>query len=525
MNDATNPTGGAEPTWGWWPVLVVFAIVSAATSWPYLQATLLPPRGMAFVGTFLDVDDYYNDLSFVQQAEDGAFLFRNKLIPGSPATLVNLEWWLVGRLSSLLGHHPHLAYRLFGLLGSAALLTAVDRWLRRGGLPASHRLSAFVLVGFGAGLGGLRILLSGTPVWQGGDIFMGMFPFVEMLGSPHLVVATSLLTWSLYLLIFGRRPGPLFAGVLLGTVLGLSRPYDLILLTAAYALAIIIVEPRSARLRRALPALGLCPVIAYDLHVFFRQPYFASLARSYTAPTAVVLTALGPCVALAAIAYGRTIDDSARRVRAALGAWALLAIAIAALAWAPWPLELGPQFLAGVGVPLLVLGALGLDRFRPGWTLAAAAPLAATSLFTLRAVSGPSLVWYEPREIMDKAEGFRGVCLPGDILVAPDDLGRYAAGLSACDSYVSHPVEPGHAQRVRRVNALYAWLPPEARARLLDETCASFVVLPGASERPIARLGEASTFRLVAARKPGFQSQSIYGRPRPKGCTAAADRP
>jgi len=52
-------------------------------------------------------DDFYNYLSYAQQAENGAFLFQNRvLLEEHPPALVNLEWWLVGRLSDAARQRP-----------------------------------------------------------------------------------------------------------------------------------------------------------------------------------------------------------------------------------------------------------------------------------------------------------------------------------------------------------------------------------------------------------------------------------
>ena len=63
------------------------AIVAAVSTAPYVKAQLRAPPGRVFVGAFLFVEDVYNYLGYVQQAEDGAFLFRSKLTaePHAPA--------------------------------------------------------------------------------------------------------------------------------------------------------------------------------------------------------------------------------------------------------------------------------------------------------------------------------------------------------------------------------------------------------------------------------------------------------
>ena len=59
---------------------LVFLLVLAITLTPYVVATVHPPAGSAFVGAFYYGDDFYNYLSYAQQAEDGAFLFQNRVL-------------------------------------------------------------------------------------------------------------------------------------------------------------------------------------------------------------------------------------------------------------------------------------------------------------------------------------------------------------------------------------------------------------------------------------------------------------
>ena len=71
---------------------LAWALAGAIVSVPYLVAAVDPPPGRAFAGTFHWIDDLYNYASFVQQAEDGRVLFRNKLVlEEHDATLVNVR--------------------------------------------------------------------------------------------------------------------------------------------------------------------------------------------------------------------------------------------------------------------------------------------------------------------------------------------------------------------------------------------------------------------------------------------------
>src|ERR1039457_4597464 len=197
------------------PVVLTWALLSVLTSAPYLAAALDPPPGRTFVGFFFYPGDMLLTASYVKQAEDGAFLFKNKLYLGDQrASYVNLEWWGVGILSRLLGGNPALAYRLFGLVVSFFFVAAVDRWLRRAALPDSHRLPALVLTMTAAGLGGMRFFLLHSPRIACLDFIAGLFPIWELLYDPLLVTGTTLLLWSVEAFTDARdRRGALRAGL------------------------------------------------------------------------------------------------------------------------------------------------------------------------------------------------------------------------------------------------------------------------------------------------------------------------
>ena len=146
-------------------VLLLWLLLTAWTGALYMRAALLPPPGRAFAGAFHWIDDVYTYVSFMQQAEDGAFLLRNKLVEPSRARaeIVNLEWWLAGRVSRALGRRPFLAFWLLGAVATLALLAGTACWLTRLGVPDTHLLGALALVFLGGGLGGLLFELTDLP--------------------------------------------------------------------------------------------------------------------------------------------------------------------------------------------------------------------------------------------------------------------------------------------------------------------------------------------------------------------------
>ncbi len=470
-------------------VLLVFLLLAAVSVSLALRAWLAPPKGTVFVGTFYYVDDFYNYLSYVEQAERGAFVFRNKLAdPTLPPSLVNLEWLAVGWLSALLGGSPLVAYRLFGLLALAALVSGIERWLTRSGLPPEKRLAGLLLVCTGGGLGGLLFVLGRLPGERALDLRTGAFPFVEAIANPHFVAGTALLLAALGAYATGRHA----IAVALGIVLGLVRPYDTALLAGIEALAVLLTAPARAWPRRLLPVAALLPVLAYDGWIFlagpgfsvFSSPRYASLAPR---PADLAL-ALGPATVLALTAVReRGGDGAGHRLRLAL--WVALAILVVLLR----PVSFSLQLVVGIGVPLLVLGAVGLARL-PRGALEAAVPLmASTAAVVTWLCAHPAPNCHAPAERWHVAAALRAVCRPGETVLAPPDVGLYVGGLSPCWPFVSHPAAAGHDARAEAVRRFYTQSAPQERARLLEDRCVVHVVL--SPRTPVGWLGPAAPYR------------------------------
>lgn len=487
--------------------LAVWLLLVAATNLPYLKAALDAPPGRRFVGFFYYIDDAYNYLSYAQQAEDGAFLFRNKMVPADHAPgLVNLEWWAVGRLSGLLGGRGALAYRLFGIAVALALVLAVDGLLARRNVDARRRFPALLLVFTGAGLGGLLLRL-GMPGQRCLDLTTGLFPFVETLANPHHAAGTLLLLLSL-VAFADARPG---AGLAWGSVLGLVRPYDLGTLLAARVLGAAATEPPARWPRALAPLAGLAPVFAYNYWTFVRNPHFATYASAtyVMPPLADFLPALGPAVLVAALAWRPPAPGQpSRTVELHLAAWALLATLIAAVRPVPFPL----QFMVGVGLPLLTLAAAGLASRGPAWTWSVAAGLGSTAVVAVTLVWGPSPRWHVPPERLDAAGVLmRRSCGPHDLALAPPDVGLYTAGLSACRVYVGHAAANGYVEREQEARAFYGNAEPSWRAELLQRAGVTRVALPGdPGEVPSAWLGDGTRFRRVGLVGAGPGAISVY---------------
>jgi len=449
------------------PVVLAALAVLGLSLTPWAINAAYPPSGTAFVGTFYYVDDFYNYLSYAQQAEEGAFFFTNKAILTDHApALVNLEWWMVGLLSRLMGGgRLLLAYRILGVLATLAFLLVADLWLQRLGLGDGHRLPALLLVGTGGGLGWLLFSFAGRGLTACLDLFTGLFPFVGFLTNPHFTAGTTLLLLALLLFETAEGARRVTFATVVALALALVRPYDFVLLVLIRGMAVVLLEPPRRWLVGFLPLLALLPVAAYLYWLFYANPAFAfysGTVQSFPKATAF-LWALGPAVVLALPgAFTPSAEEGPRRARLHLVLWA----GFAALVIAVRPVAFSLQFLVGVGFPLLALGALGLRRFAPAVTLVAAAVFAVTFATALRFMLTPRPFWLAGRETMALLETLRTTCGKGDILFAPGDVGLLAYGLTPCRPFLSHRISPNYDGRLRQMERLETAAPAERRTLL-----------------------------------------------------------
>jgi hypothetical protein len=342
----------------------------------------------------------------------------------------------------------------------------------------------------------------------------GLFPFIELLANPHFVAGTALLLWALLGFSAGGRGGGLL-GVVLGTILGLVRPYDVVLLAGIRTLAVVLTEPPRGWLRALWPLAGLLPVCSYNYWLFYLNPPFASLSQyGYVFPPLPdFVIALGPALALALLGWRtRAREGVAFQAQGHLFAWVLLGLLILGLR----PVSFSLQFLTGFGLPLLALSALGLGRWKPVLTLAVALAFASTALFAMRIVLTDQPRWFVASERWRAALALRSSCRPGDLVLAPPDIGLYATGLSACKAYLSHRIVTEFESRNEEAREFFEGKDLEGRVDLLDRGGITHLVLPGdPGEIPREWLGETTPFRRVATVRGLYSTISVFARPRP----------
>jgi hypothetical protein len=239
-------------------------------------------------------------------------------------------------------------------------------------------------------------------------------------------------------------------------------------------------------------------VAAFDAWVFFLRPEYRGFGLTYepVSPAGLVL-GLGPAAALALLAV-KSVPDAPRlsAVRPSLAAWALIALVVALSR----PVGFAAQFLVGCGLPLLTLGVIGLTRWPRAVTLLVMGLLSPTAVIALELTLSANPRWFAPTERMAVAAVLRDACAPGDLLMAPPDIGLPVMGLTPCRAFTSHAVEPDHAARLEAMTRFYADQDPASRAAQLDRLAVSHVVLPGdPGPVPVSWLGPTTRFRRVAS--------------------------
>jgi hypothetical protein len=447
-----------------------------------LRAALTPPRGFVFLGTLSYWDDFYQYLSFVEQAARGSFIFFNKFDfqPHVPA-FVNVEWGLAGLLGALLGG-PLAGFHALRLLALWALVAGAFRALQVSGRSGASLGWALALFLTGGGLGGLQALFA-APDAEIADLRAGFFPFHQCLSNPHFVTGLALLLWSVVWWAEWRRgQAPAWRFVASGWALGLSRPFDLgtflMLGGAAFVLDLARKAGPRVALRRVLPLAAFLPLVAYQAAVLGRHPSFATWSGAQNQVPefgALALAAAFAPAALLAIYAGWRSPTTP--LREAFGLWAgvLVLLPLARTAGVV-PNYVVTQSLVTLGAALLAFAASALPQRVLPWATLALAP---TSLALLHIAWFTGAVGFAPRDYFATADFLKGACRDGDVALGSAEVGLIVAARSPCRVVLGHTVlTPHFAEREAEVAYFYAPTTPAAeRRRLLDFYGARFVIL------------------------------------------------
>jgi hypothetical protein len=116
---------------------------------------------------------------------------------------------------------------------------------------------------------------------------------------------------------------------------------------------------------------------------------------------------------------------------------------------------------------------------------------------------------------VEAARALAEACAPGEVALAPRDIGLYTLAYSACSPYVSHPVMRDFARREAEARAFYtAWEPAWRRAFLDHHGIAALVLPDDAGPSAEGWLGSGSAFRRLRVVEAGGARLSVYARAR-----------
>ncbi len=360
--------------------ILLVASVIALTGIPYLAARIASSDATVFTGSFVFHDDFNFYMSCANQAARGQWLFSNQFTPEAhhPASL-NIEWLLVGKLSSITCLPPQDVFQLLRIFSIAASVLLFD-WIaalllqsllyRRVALAMFCFGGGFSWIGYIPGLetGGLERLLV--------DNVAGLHPFFSFLLQPHFAFATALSLLSIGCLMRAEVAGkPLYnfmtpAALLL---LGLVRPFDLLPVLGLLMLCVAregILRHRGWR-RRVVKsgAIALCgpvPVLGYYLWLYRFHPVFQwhSIQNVVPPPPPIVLLLSMGLVSCLLLGYFLTVIDVGERSQA--GRLLVMYVASITACLYSYPvLTFSGQVSTAVVPPAILLGVLFLDRHVP----------------------------------------------------------------------------------------------------------------------------------------------------------------
>ena len=388
-------------------------------------------------------------------------------------------------------------------------------------MPDSHRLPALLLVFLGGGFGGLLFELTDLPVFRCLDMSVAFFPFLGILANPHFTAGTALLVWALWAFcaVPGRRGVAL--GTILGTALGLVRPYDLALLGGDPGLGVVALEPPRRWVRAGAPLLGLVPVLAYDLWLFFGRGQFASFRRGATFPPwGDFVPALGPALALALF----SLRGSGAPRRAWPGRTCGPGRRSPAPSWLRGPARSRSSCSSAPECPSSSSARRGSpDRARADRRRRPGPQLQRGGGHAGRAERRSQLV-RAAREDGRRPGAARSLPAPGTSS-RPPRRAQYAVGLSRCHALFAHPATPDYEARLSEARGFYATWSPSERSDWLDRHGVTHLVLPGdAGPCPAGWLGAGHAVPAGRTGGPGPRARDLRpaspGARRPPALTA-----
>jgi len=492
------------------------------TSLPYAAGHLVSFPNTVFTDVLIHSFDPGNYLAYANQAASGKWLFRNPMTPEPhAASFFNLEWLVIGKLSSLLHVSLGFAMGILRLLCIVLMCFSVywlssflfeSVFIRRMALVASLAGGGF---GWVAALHLLRIPIDSSYFFDiSNPVF---FPFYWALKLPHFLISESFVVLGLCLFLRAERSRCARHSIEAGLcylVAGLCRPYDMLFLMASTGvfLAAWCWEHRDLRWEitlRALPITMCVPLLGYYYWIFKIHPVF----RWWSLPGGQT-----PSIWLLALGYGMTfiflLFSAWRLRRGGLGEAGRLMLCclltVVLFAYSHRLLHFSFQFATNILIPMVMLALVGLAEPIAQWSRNRR--WASTAIVIVLVVNGFTSIALVGQVVV--------LVIQGDFRVNAQLLGAYSwlNGHSHADDvvladfeisnhipqYTHNIVFCGYDNAVHfddKLKALQQFLDPrtsnEFRERLIQQNAIHFVLLTAAEERELPAIGEAPFLKEV----------------------------
>lgn len=174
---------------GWSTVTLFLASV------PFLYCLLNTPPNTHFMGAIYDTVDINSYFAKMQEGREGSWLFHLTYSPEHDAgAFIFLPYLLLGRLAGLLNLSNILVYHFARIVCGLVMLLASYHFISWFFSDKSQRLTAFLLVCFGGGVGWLLVPVIGL---RSTDLSIPeSLSFFSILMAPHYTLAVALLLLS-----------------------------------------------------------------------------------------------------------------------------------------------------------------------------------------------------------------------------------------------------------------------------------------------------------------------------------------
>lgn len=250
----------------WSFVVVAAVIVLAVTTLPYLYGYWSAPADKQFMGIIYNVPDHMQYFSWFREFGH-ANLAANKLTPEPNRPIFfNLLWWGMARSGGILGIGYAGMYQILRWVATLLFLLLLYRMLSWFFTERLHRITAFLLVLFGAGFGWVLVVMkytvtNGELIWPLDVYVAEPNTFFSILGSPHFVAA------ALYMFVFdlvlrGQAKAQfryaVYAG-LFALFMGWQHAYDLLIVYGVLGAYTLLVWLRDRRPPMYL--IGSCLIV------------------------------------------------------------------------------------------------------------------------------------------------------------------------------------------------------------------------------------------------------------------------